>query len=68
MLSLSGMSYSGFERVSDVVIENGFEDLELKQKMVADIEQHAKPETIFATIPVRCRLLRLRRKRSVHKM
>ena len=49
MLSLSGsLDYSGFERV-DVVIEAVFEDLELKQKMVADIEQHAKPETIFAT-------------------
>ena len=49
MLSLSGsLDYSGFERV-DVVIEAVFEDLGLKQKMVADIEQHAKPETIFAT-------------------
>lgn len=49
MLSLSGtLDYSGFERV-DVVIEAVFEDLDLKQKMVADIEQHAKPETIFAT-------------------
>lgn len=49
MLSLSGsLDYSGFERV-DVVIEAVFEDLQLKQKMVADIEQHAKPETIFAT-------------------
>ncbi|MGM0481125.1 MAG: fatty acid oxidation complex subunit alpha FadJ [Pseudomonadota bacterium] len=49
MLQLSGsLDYSGFERV-DVVIEAVFEDLELKQKMVADIEQHAKPETLFAT-------------------
>ena len=49
MLSLSGtLDYSGFERV-DVVIEAVFEDLDLKQKMVADIEQNAKPETIFAT-------------------
>ncbi|RUO77184.1 fatty acid oxidation complex subunit alpha FadJ [Idiomarina seosinensis] len=49
MLKLSGtLDYSGFERI-DVVIEAVFEDLDLKQKMVADIEQHAKPETIFAT-------------------
>ncbi|MGM0524945.1 MAG: fatty acid oxidation complex subunit alpha FadJ [Pseudomonadota bacterium] len=49
MLRLSGtLDYSGFERI-DVVIEAVFEDLDLKQKMVADIEQHAKPETIFAT-------------------
>lgn len=49
MLSLSGsLDYAGFDRV-DVVIEAVFEDLKLKQKMVADIEQHAKPETIFAT-------------------
>lgn len=49
MLQLSGsLDYSGFERV-DVVIEAVFEDLELKQKMVADVEANAKPETIFAT-------------------
>ncbi|KFZ28714.1 multifunctional fatty acid oxidation complex subunit alpha [Pseudidiomarina atlantica] len=49
MLRLSGtLDYSGFERV-DMVIEAVFEDLELKQKMVADIEAVAKPETIFAT-------------------
>ena len=32
-----------------MVIEAVFEDLSLKQKMVADIEQHCKPETIFAS-------------------
>ena len=34
---------------TDVVIEAVFEDLALKQQMVADTEQHAKPTTIFAT-------------------
>jgi len=49
MLMLSGsLDYSGFDR-ADIVVEAVFEDLELKQKMVADIETHAKPETIFAT-------------------
>jgi 3-hydroxyacyl-CoA dehydrogenase/enoyl-CoA hydratase/3-hydroxybutyryl-CoA epimerase len=49
MLMLSGtLDYSGFER-TDVVIEAVFEDLELKQKMVADIEEHASESTIFAT-------------------
>ncbi|RUO59404.1 fatty acid oxidation complex subunit alpha FadJ [Pseudidiomarina insulisalsae] len=49
MLRLSGtLDYSGFER-ADVVIEAVFEDLDLKQKMVADIEANAKEQTIFAT-------------------
>ncbi|CAB0149567.1 Fatty acid oxidation complex subunit alpha [Pseudidiomarina piscicola] len=49
MLRLSGsLDYSGFERV-DVVIEAVFEDLELKQKMVADIEAVAPEHAIFAT-------------------
>jgi 3-hydroxyacyl-CoA dehydrogenase/enoyl-CoA hydratase/3-hydroxybutyryl-CoA epimerase len=49
MLRLSGtLDYSGFER-TDVVIEAVFEDLELKQKMVADVEEHALEHTIFAT-------------------
>ena len=40
MLMLSGtLDYSGFER-TDVVIEAVFEELDLKQKMVADIEEH----------------------------
>ena len=33
----------------DLVIEAVFEDLDLKQSMVADIEANAKSETIFAT-------------------
>ncbi|GAA0350349.1 fatty acid oxidation complex subunit alpha FadJ [Bowmanella denitrificans] len=40
--------YSGFADV-DVVIEAVFEDLKLKQQMVADIETNAKKDTIFAT-------------------
>ncbi|RUO65694.1 3-hydroxyacyl-CoA dehydrogenase / enoyl-CoA hydratase / 3-hydroxybutyryl-CoA epimerase [Pseudidiomarina planktonica] len=49
MLRLSGsLDYTGFDRV-DIVMEAVFEDLDLKQKMVADIETHAKKDTIFAT-------------------
>ncbi|WP_040502695.1 fatty acid oxidation complex subunit alpha FadJ [Idiomarina xiamenensis] len=49
MLRLSGsLDYRGFER-ADIVIEAVFEDIELKQKMVADIEQHAAQHTIFAS-------------------
>ena len=40
--------YSGFQSV-DLVIEAVFEDLELKQTMVRDIESHCRPDTIFAT-------------------
>ncbi|MDP4528175.1 fatty acid oxidation complex subunit alpha FadJ [Alkalimonas delamerensis] len=40
--------YSGFSDV-DLVVEAVFEDLELKQKMVADIEKHCKADTIFAS-------------------
>ncbi|MDC1255964.1 fatty acid oxidation complex subunit alpha FadJ [bacterium] len=40
--------YSGFKE-TDVVIEAVFEDLSLKQNMVADIEKHCKETTIFAS-------------------
>ena len=40
--------YSGFKDI-DIVVEAVFEDLSLKQKMVADIEQSCKPTTIFAS-------------------
>jgi 3-hydroxyacyl-CoA dehydrogenase/enoyl-CoA hydratase/3-hydroxybutyryl-CoA epimerase len=40
--------YSGFAH-RDLVIEAVFEDLALKQKMVADVEQHCAPHTIFAS-------------------
>ncbi|CAI0703499.1 fatty acid oxidation complex subunit alpha FadJ [Serratia proteamaculans] len=49
MMLISGSTdYTGFEQV-DVVIEAVFEDLSLKQQMVAEIEQHAAPHTIFAS-------------------
>ncbi|HAS6349843.1 TPA: fatty acid oxidation complex subunit alpha FadJ [Vibrio vulnificus] len=49
MMQLSGgTDFTSFNR-TDVVIEAVFEDLTLKQQMVADIEANAKPETIFAT-------------------
>lgn len=40
--------YSGFAH-RDLVIEAVFEDLALKQQMVADVEQHCAPHTIFAS-------------------
>jgi len=40
--------YSGFKNV-DVVIEAVFEELTLKQNMVADIESNCKTSTIFAS-------------------
>lgn len=42
------LDYRGF-RNTDIVVEAVFEDLELKQNMVADIEEHAAEHTIFAT-------------------
>lgn len=41
-------NYSGFKH-SDLVIEAVFEDLSLKQSMVADIEEHCGEQTIFAS-------------------
>lgn len=40
--------YTGFKQV-DFVVEAVFESLELKQRMVLDIEKHTRPDTIFAT-------------------
>nr|WP_154324698.1 fatty acid oxidation complex subunit alpha FadJ [Pantoea sp. 201603H] len=49
MARISGATdYKGF-RQRDLVIEAVFEDLALKQRMVAEIEQHCMPETIFAS-------------------
>ncbi|WP_437887110.1 fatty acid oxidation complex subunit alpha FadJ [Phytobacter sp. V91] len=49
MARISGTTdYSGFSR-RDVVIEAVFEDLALKQQMVAEVEAHCAPETIFAS-------------------
>lgn len=43
-----GTDYHGFHG-RDIVVEAVFEDLALKQKMVAEIEQHAAPHTVFAS-------------------
>ncbi|MEZ8822843.1 fatty acid oxidation complex subunit alpha FadJ [Vibrio amylolyticus] len=49
MMSLSGgIDFERFNQM-DVVIEAVFEDLSLKQQMVADVETNAKDTTIFAT-------------------
>ncbi|CBG89488.1 fatty acid oxidation complex subunit alpha FadJ [Citrobacter rodentium] len=40
--------YRGFSR-RDVIIEAVFEDLALKQRMVAEVEQNCAPHTIFAS-------------------
>lgn len=42
------LDYSGYQNI-DIVVEAVFEDVELKQKMVADIEENAKDSTIFAS-------------------
>ncbi len=42
------LDYRGMQD-SDIVIEAVFEDVGLKQQMVADIEANCKPETIFAS-------------------
>ncbi|RUO30528.1 fatty acid oxidation complex subunit alpha FadJ [Aliidiomarina sanyensis] len=49
LLMLSGtLDYSGFKD-ADIVVEAVFEDLDLKQKMVSDVEANAASHTIFAT-------------------
>ncbi|MGD8170029.1 fatty acid oxidation complex subunit alpha FadJ [Vibrio sp. TRT 21S02] len=49
MMQLSGgTDFTSFQHM-DVVIEAVFEDLDLKQKIVADIEANAGETTIFAT-------------------
>lgn len=55
--NISGtLDFSGLKN-TDVVIEAVFEDLELKQKMVNDIESHCQPNVIFASntssLPIR---------------
>ncbi|MGQ8366802.1 fatty acid oxidation complex subunit alpha FadJ [Glaciecola sp. 1036] len=42
------LDYSGYKDV-DIVVEAVFENLELKQKMVADIETQCREDTIFAS-------------------
>ncbi|GAB2929536.1 fatty acid oxidation complex subunit alpha FadJ [Rheinheimera gaetbuli] len=48
LLMTGSTDYSGFHD-ADIVIEAVFEDLALKQQMVADIEQHCSEQTIFAS-------------------
>ncbi|USD33324.1 MULTISPECIES: fatty acid oxidation complex subunit alpha FadJ [Vibrio] len=49
MLQMSGgTDFTSFNH-ADVVVEAVFEDLNLKQQMVADVEENAKESTIFAT-------------------
>lgn len=49
MLMITGTTdYSGFHD-ADIVVEAVFEDLALKQQMVADVEQYAAATTIFAS-------------------
>ncbi|TMP40025.1 fatty acid oxidation complex subunit alpha FadJ [Pseudoalteromonas citrea] len=43
-----GTDYTAFKHV-DMVIEAVFEDLQLKQSMVADIERESREDTIFAS-------------------
>ncbi|WP_445399112.1 fatty acid oxidation complex subunit alpha FadJ [Zobellella sp. An-6] len=42
------LDYSGFDRV-DMVVEAVFEDLEVKRKMVAEVEAHCPAHVIFAS-------------------
>lgn len=48
LLMTGSTDYSGFHD-ADIVVEAVFEDLTLKQQMVADIEQHCSEKTIFAS-------------------
>ncbi|WDE08334.1 fatty acid oxidation complex subunit alpha FadJ [Thalassomonas viridans] len=49
MSSITGtLDYTGFKDL-DIIVEAVFEDLPLKQKMVADVEEFCKPTTIFAS-------------------
>ena len=44
----AGTDFVGFKD-SDIIVEAVFEDLNLKQQMVADIEANCKPTTVFAS-------------------
>ena len=49
MAQITGtLDYSGLNNV-DIIVEAVFEDLSLKQKMVADVEENCKETTIFAS-------------------
>jgi 3-hydroxyacyl-CoA dehydrogenase / enoyl-CoA hydratase / 3-hydroxybutyryl-CoA epimerase len=66
---LSGsVDFSGFSR-ADLVIEAVFEDLDTKRRVLAEVEEHVRPDTIFATntstIPIRQIAARARRPERV---
>lgn len=44
----SKLDYSGFDKV-DIIVEAVFEEIKLKQKIVADCEAASRPDTIFAS-------------------
>lgn len=49
MMLISGSTdYTGFEQV-DIVVEAVFEDLALKQQMVAEVEANCATHTVFAS-------------------
>ncbi|QOL24445.1 fatty acid oxidation complex subunit alpha FadJ [Thalassotalea sp. LPB0316] len=49
MAQITGtLDYSGLKN-ADIIVEAVFEDLSLKQKMVADVEENCKASTIFAS-------------------
>jgi 3-hydroxyacyl-CoA dehydrogenase/enoyl-CoA hydratase/3-hydroxybutyryl-CoA epimerase len=43
-----GVDYGGFSR-ADLVIEAVFEDLELKRRVLAEVESHTRPDAVFAS-------------------
>ena len=47
-LLTTSTDYSGFKH-ADLVIEAVFEDLDLKHKVLAEVEEHARPGAIFAS-------------------
>ncbi|MGD8105351.1 fatty acid oxidation complex subunit alpha FadJ [Pantoea sp. FN0302] len=47
-LITGSIDYRGFSQ-RDLIIEAVFEDLSLKQQMVAEVEQHCAPDTVFAS-------------------
>ncbi|URQ59819.1 fatty acid oxidation complex subunit alpha FadJ [Pantoea alhagi] len=47
-LITGSIDYRGFGQ-RDLIIEAVFEDLSLKQQMVAEVEQHCAPDTVFAS-------------------
>ncbi|PSJ48379.1 fatty acid oxidation complex subunit alpha FadJ [Zobellella taiwanensis] len=47
-LMTGSLDYNGFER-ADMVVEAVFEDLDIKQQMVADVERHCPAQAVFAS-------------------